>query len=399
MAGAADPIKWLEIIANPFDDRNLMTGLGTFRLPTRLYRALAGLEHLPDNDNGRVQLWVAVSGGLDSKVLLHLLLHLSRKKNARFQVGAVHLRHYLEQEEPQWEADLHHFAKTLAVPLIVRSARAPQQHPQGMESAARTERHRAWHSLALSQWASAPKLYPDGNFYLALAQHADDRAETLIHRIGRGAGIRGLAVMPANLSWQIEYAQSQRTLCLIRPLIRWQKSDIIDYAQTYGIKGAQDPANADRRRARARIRQEVMPPLVRLFPSFVDSVGRLVEWIEEEQKLRQEWLTNWILPLIEPPLKARHALHGSLKRHAWLKLSPLHQKAIFIYWLEQQMATEDAFGNHYGLSAPRLQMLITKINRQASGAVSLAPKNLESAQVQWSDQTIGYRHFNRSVGE
>jgi tRNA(Ile)-lysidine synthase len=103
---------------------------------------------------------------------------------------------------------------------------------------------------------------------IATAHHADDRAETVLLRLLRGAGPRGLAVLPA----------SARDL--IRPLLRATKRDVLAHIHRHRLDFAQDPSNADAAFLRVRVRHELMPLLSDLSPQIVRHLNALADALE-----------------------------------------------------------------------------------------------------------------------
>ncbi len=108
---------------------------------------------------------------------------------------------------------------------------------------------------------------------IATAHHADDRAETVLLRLLRGAGPRGLGVLPAR--------EGQR----IRPLIRARRSDVLGHLARHAIPFASDPSNLDRRFLRARVRGEVLPLLSELSPGVVAHLNALADALSDDGEL------------------------------------------------------------------------------------------------------------------
>ncbi len=104
-----------------------------------------------------------------------------------------------------------------------------------------------------------------GATFLVTAHHADDRAETVLLRLLRGAGPRGLAVLPA------------RSENRLRPLIHARRSDVIAHVERHGVPFAEDPSNADPRFLRTRVRREVLPLLEELSPRVVEHLAALAD--------------------------------------------------------------------------------------------------------------------------
>jgi len=194
---------------------------------------------------------VAVSGGPDSMALLHVLASI-RKSFAfgLFAHGVDHgLRAGCAAELDVAEA----FARSLDIPF----GRTNISVASGGNLQARARAAR-WIALR----AAAAR---EGADRIATGHHADDRAETLMMRLLRGTGVRGLAVLPA------------RDGDRIRPMLRARKSDVEAHLRRHGIPHCNDPSNADPRFLRARIRQEVFPLLLRLNPRVVEHICALAD--------------------------------------------------------------------------------------------------------------------------
>ena len=126
---------------------------------------------------------MAFSGGLDSTVLLHLLAQLARSE-ALPALSALHVHHGLQAAADGWPAHCQAVCRSLGIPLRVE--RVQVAVGGSIEQAARDARYRAFQAnLGEGQ-------------VLLTAQHLDDQAETLLFRLLRGAGLRGLAAMPAS---------------------------------------------------------------------------------------------------------------------------------------------------------------------------------------------------------
>jgi tRNA(Ile)-lysidine synthase len=108
---------------------------------------------------------------------------------------------------------------------------------------------------------------------IATGHTADDRAETLLIRILRGAGPRGLAVLPARA------AHPGAPLTLIRPLLHARRSDVVAHLTRHALPSAQDPGNVDPRFLRARVRKEVLPLLEELSPGVVEHLSALADML------------------------------------------------------------------------------------------------------------------------
>jgi tRNA(Ile)-lysidine synthase len=194
---------------------------------------------------------VAVSGGPDSLALLHVLARLAPKHG--FSLTAHGVNHGLR---PEAEAELE-LAQKLAGSLGVPFARTDLQLAAGgnLQARARAARYGA---LEVARAAA-------GAHYIATAHHADDRAETVLLRLLRGAGPRGLAVLPARAGDRI------------RPLLRARRSDVLAHLDRHALSFATDASNHDRRFQRVRVREELLPLLTELSPGIVNHLNHLAD--------------------------------------------------------------------------------------------------------------------------
>mgnify|MGYP003341777912 FL=1 len=122
---------------------------------------------------------VALSGGVDSVVLLHLLHELQRKHH--FTLKASHVHHGLSKNADKWVKFCEKLCEKLSVPLDVYYVKLPQKKLLGIEGEARRLRYE--------------KLLQSKSNLVVLAHHADDQAETFLLQLIRGAGVKGLSSM------------------------------------------------------------------------------------------------------------------------------------------------------------------------------------------------------------
>ena len=198
---------------------------------------------------------VACSGGPDSTALLHSLALLRDK--LRFSLVAHGIDHGLRESAAK-ELDL---AEALAASLDVPFSRSRLSVSSGgnLQARARAARHEKLHEVLSAVRAQA----------IATGHTADDRAETLLMRLVRGTGPRGLGVLPP------------RAGELIRPLISARRRDVMTHIERHQLIYATDPSNADPRFLRARIRAEIVPRLEALSPRIVESLCALAEDVVE----------------------------------------------------------------------------------------------------------------------
>ena len=202
----------------------------------------------------QLPLAVAYSGGADSSALLRACA-----QRWPGQVLAVHVHHGLQAAGDDFLQHCQSVCAQLAIPLAVARVDARHCPGQSPEEAARQHRYAALCDLARSHFAQ-----PAAS--IALAQHADDQVETLLLALSRGAGVAGLAAMPAH--WQAE------GLHWHRPLLAVPGQDLRRWLEQIQAPWVEDPSNADERFTRNRIRHKLLPVLEAVFPQFRTTFAR-----------------------------------------------------------------------------------------------------------------------------
>lgn len=198
--------------------------------PGLIARFTADFDKLAAAD---ARLGVAVSGGPDSLALL-LLANAGRPG----QVEAATVDHALRRESRAEAEMVAAICDRLGVPHSILTAEWEESPMTALQERARKERYRL-----LGQWAAKR-----GLSLLLTAHHADDQAETLLMRLSRGAGVRGLAGMRTA-------RQIGPGLQLVRPLLSWRRSDLERVCADVGIEPVDDASNADERFERVRVRK------------------------------------------------------------------------------------------------------------------------------------------------
>ncbi|KHA75104.1 tRNA(Ile)-lysidine synthetase [Pseudomonas chlororaphis] len=233
-------------------------GQSMIDLPSRLLR---NLEPWRNAAHWRI----AFSGGLDSTVLLHLLADLAKTESLP-PLSAVHIHHGLQAAADAWPKHCQSVCDALGVPLLIE--RVTVQPGASLERAARDARYVVFSALTQT------------NDVLLTGQHRDDQAETLLFRLLRGAGVRGLSGMPAQRS----VGQGM----LIRPMLDISRAELEAYAQAHQLNWIEDPSNQDRQFSRNYLRHQVMPLLIGRWPQAQASTARSAAHLREAQGLLDE---------------------------------------------------------------------------------------------------------------
>src|SRR3954462_833262 len=208
---------------------------------------------------------VALSGGIDSVVLLH---QLSRKQS----VSAIHVHHGLSANADKWVRFCRALCKRLRVPLVVKKVKV-RRAGKGLEAAARETRYRAFLESPFE--------------VIALAHNQDDQAETVLMNLLRGAGGRGASGMSHRLR------RGGKTFW--RPLLDGSRSEIRNYAVDQRIDWVEDESNADEALTRNFLRHRVGPLLERKFPRWKEALARGAKQIARKEAGKEELLRKFLL--------------------------------------------------------------------------------------------------------
>ncbi|HEX8694308.1 MAG TPA: tRNA lysidine(34) synthetase TilS [Longimicrobium sp.] len=223
--------------------------------PSLAERFRANLERL-GLARGDAHVLVALSGGADSVVLLHLLRFAAADLGVA--VSAAHFDHAMRpgsDADARWTAGL---CASWGVSLLARRS----------DRALRTEEEAR---DARYEFLRAAK-EEVGATHLATAHHADDQAETVLFRVLRGTGIAGLAGIPASDPGG-----------LVRPLLPFWRAELRRYARAHRLRWREDPTNRLAGPARNRIRHELLPLAERVAPGARRSLVRLAALAREEE--------------------------------------------------------------------------------------------------------------------
>ena len=225
---------------------------------------------------------VAVSGGIDSMALLHLLATPGLGLSDRLVVA--HFNHQLRGADSDADAGfVEQAAGQLGRPFESGSNDTRQlaaETGNGIEAAARQLRHQFFARLA--------KRLASRN--VALAHHADDQIETFFLRLLRGAGNRGLAGMqPVALS------PIDPGVTLVRPLLGMHRAEIVAYAEEQGITHREDASNKNTHFLRNRVRHELLPQLTEQFGTSVSrQIVKAMQVAGDEADCIDDFAAAWL---------------------------------------------------------------------------------------------------------
>jgi tRNA(Ile)-lysidine synthase len=268
---------------------------------------------LPASIKKMKSMTVALSGGVDSVVLLHLLYQL--QKTHHFTLKASHVHHGLSKNADKWVKFCEKVCTKLSVPLDVHYIKLPKKKALGIEGEARRLRYE--------------KLLQSKTDLVVLAHHEADQAETFLLQLIRGAGVKGLSSMA-------HFDDSRR---LWRPLLNTSRIDIESYAKKHKLQWIEDESNLNTDFDRNFIRSKVLPILKNRFSHIIKVISRSSSHLAEAQHL----LDDLAQIDLKNSLKSDNYKH-KLKVKTLEKLSNYRAKNVLRYWLEvndQLMPSKD----------------------------------------------------------
>ncbi len=257
-------------------------------------------------DTPQVRLLIALSGGVDSVVLLCLAAGLEAQKFCK--VRAIYVDHGLQMQSVEWGDHCAGLCESLGVGFERVTVKVDLQSGLSPEAAARDARY------------SALKNKLGSGEYLCTAHHADDQAETLLLQLFRGAGINGLASMPEVRRFGPGY--------LARPLLQNSQSEIIEFATRQQLTWCDDPSNVDPRYDRNYLRHELLPLMQKRWPRAALNISRSAAHCAEALTLTGE--------LAEQDAPALQRMANRLSVARLQSLAEVRQKNLLRHWISSQ---------------------------------------------------------------
>lgn len=258
-------------------------------------------------------LLLGLSGGLDSCVLLHLLV--AAREHLPFHLKAVHVNHGISPHAPQWAEFCAELCAGYGIPFTAETVHVPRDSGLGIEAAARLARYQA----LLKHHADA----------LVLAHHRDDQAETVLLQLLRGSGVKGLAAMPAVSSQSnVQLSMEERALVngmpVLRPLLDVSRSELEAYAEAHKLQWVEDGSNLDLAYDRNFLRHHIFPQLEQRFPAARTTIARSAAHFAEAAELLDEVAAEDAALYVQGP---------ELRIEALRVLSPARGRNLLRYWL------------------------------------------------------------------
>lgn len=220
-------------------------------------------KHINDNFSFLTEkkLLIAISGGIDSVVLTHLLHKLN------YNITLAHCNFKLRETESDLDEE---FVKKLGNKLTIKTFTTffntkeyAQKNKVSIQIAARELRYN-WFTALVNQY----------NFdYILTAHHADDNIETFLINLIRGTGLKGLTGIP------------KHNKNIIRPLLIFSREQINEYAKNNNIKWREDASNQETKYIRNKLRNEVVPKLKEINPNLLNNFIKTTEHLKQDEQL------------------------------------------------------------------------------------------------------------------
>lgn len=313
------------------------------RLPQDLQRTVSETIRRHRMVGSGKAILVAVSGGADSVALLHILLTLPETRTCR--IGVAHLNHQLRGEASDADAFfVQSLCDKLGLPLFAASIDC-RNHGFGngvsLEDAARRIRY-----AFLNRTAEA-----NGYDRIALGHQADDNAEQVLLALLRGSGIHGAAGIPPI-----------RDGMIVRPLIRVQRSELLDFLRSNEISWVEDETNRAIVCRRNALRIDILPLLKRTFSNAVPALlSRFAEIALDEN----EWIETLLEPEYATIIRRTAPEEIRISAGALLACHPALQRRILLKALAALMH------HRQGLNFTHVEAIRTLLKRQEPGNIHL----------------------------
>jgi len=312
-------------------------------------------------------LFVAVSGGCDSTVLLHLLLDLA--PSWKLKLAILHINHQLRgKASDQDEAFVRALAQKNKIPFFTTKVpvkEVAREQKMSLEEAARTVRYKFFERMVKTKEAQK----------LALAHTLDDQAETVLMRIMNGTGLQGLQAIRPKRKLSGAY--------LIRPLIEVSRLEIRAFAKENHIKFREDKSNRSLHFVRNKIRLKLIPFMEKAFnPQVKKALARLPHVLDVDLSFLAETAETFYRKLAAEEGNKQI----SFPKKPFLQLKPSIQYRLISTALQK-------LGNAVSEKIP-------KSSQALSRRTSSSPRKVRSAvfEAKASNAELDFDHWNQFLG-
>ena len=254
---------------------------------------------------------IGLSGGLDSVVLLHAMAKLRDQSGVSIQLRALHINHQLQDQAQNWETHCLSLCAKLGIECV--STKVEISRHCGLENAARQARYREFEATLLIDEE------------LLLGHHRDDQMETLLLRLIRGSGSRGLSGIPRS-----RVLGASR---LLRPLLDIDREELQSYAESEQLNWVEDHSNQDEGFDRNYCRHSLLPLIEERWPGYRQSWSKSVVLASESEALIQELAAIDLGEIVAES-------ESVVSREKLLTLSEPRRRNVLRHWLASLGAKE-----------------------------------------------------------
>ncbi|MDT0593711.1 tRNA lysidine(34) synthetase TilS [Glaciecola petra] len=303
------------------------------KLKAELLKELALSLDLPfaaDLDNNEfdlthVHVCVALSGGMDSSVLLHLLSILQTTYQTKsFNLSAIYINHKLSQNADSWQDFCADKCKQYKIEFASQAVNIERKPRQSLEAIARKMRYQALSDvIARLHNSRSDSEKCQQKICVALAQHKDDQAETFFLQLKRGAGVKGLAAMASHF----ERHDTQ----FVRPLLNFTREQLFSFATHENLAWIEDESNDDDSFDRNYLRKNVMPFITQKWPQFTTTLSRSARLCADADTVIGEYMLSLAPTICQGQNRIDIA--------SFNKLSVPTQRSFLRFWLSSFLQT------------------------------------------------------------
>lgn len=251
---------------------------------------------------------VGLSGGPDSICLTHLLYRLSKEMDIK--IYAVHLNHQIRGLDAHLDAlYVHKFCENLEIPSFIKSIDVPkycEENKLGLEEGARKLRYEIFSEVGASVGAKK----------IAVGHNKNDQAETILMRIMRGTGLKGLQ--------GIRYKRADG---VIRPILDIERKDIEAYCESRGLRPRIDSTNLEDFYSRNKIRLRILPYMKSEFnENIIEAITRMGKSLSIDSRFIDSQVDSWYKDISKKTIDGVYIfsdkfsnLHEAIKRRTVIK--------------------------------------------------------------------------------
>jgi len=268
---------------------------------------LSSIEKIP-------AIIIAYSGGLDSSVLLHAAVQLKNQKKIS-ELSAAHVNHGLQSHADEWQNHCEKICEKWQLPLKTTRLNLTDKN-QLSEADARDGR-----------FQFLEQLVENGQMIL-FAHHLDDQVETLLFRLFRGTGMHGMSGIPEARNFGKGRA--------LRPLLKFSRQELLNYAKQHQLKWIEDPSNRQSEYRRNFIRNDVLSLIRSKWSSVSQSIAQFSNIAKQQVEILDEVAEQDLLDL--------HINLESLCLNKLIDLSLARQNNLLHFWVRRITNQSPSFG-------------------------------------------------------